>query len=175
MLNQGYIPHSVIRWQDAIDLWYKDKAEIVDSYIDKHCRSEKIKMFRPLVIRLLHFVTPGKKFSAYKKYSRIGAYYRDNGKCQYCNIHVSKNKFEIDHIVPESKGGKTNFLNCVTACHKCNHSKGDRTLEEWGRKLLNKPYTPLIANDFFTFTRQKLANVKKSILERIPREYLQRY
>ena len=34
--------------------------------------------------------------------------------------------FEIDHIVPVNKGGKSTKDNLVLACRHCNRSKGDR-------------------------------------------------
>ncbi|GAG48254.1 unnamed protein product, partial [marine sediment metagenome] len=34
--------------------------------------------------------------------------------------------FEIDHLIPESKGGPTHPINLVLACQRCNRSKGVR-------------------------------------------------
>ncbi len=34
--------------------------------------------------------------------------------------------FEMDHVVPVSKGGKMSSDNLVLACRYCNRSKGDR-------------------------------------------------
>ena len=51
------------------------------------------------------------------------------GKCIYCG--ATNTEFQIDHIVPVAKGGKTEVINLVLACARCNRSKNDRNLEEW--------------------------------------------
>jgi 5-methylcytosine-specific restriction endonuclease McrA len=33
----------------------------------------------------------------------------------------------VDHILPRSQGGQTNWQNVVVACHPCNRKKGGRT------------------------------------------------
>jgi len=46
---------------------------------------------------------------------------RDNFTCQECG---SRKCLTIDHIFPESKGGKTELNNLQTLCKKCNNKKG---------------------------------------------------
>lgn len=53
---------------------------------------------------------------------------RDKYECQYCG---SKEDLEIDHIVPLSKGGNNEDYNLITACHKCNKLKNDKSLKEF--------------------------------------------
>lgn len=53
---------------------------------------------------------------------------RDKYECQYCG---SKEDLEIDHIVPLSKGGNNEDYNLITACHKCNQLKNDKSLKEF--------------------------------------------
>ena len=48
---------------------------------------------------------------------------RDNFTCQICG---SRQYLTIDHIVPESKGGKTEKDNLQTLCKACNSRKGNR-------------------------------------------------
>uniref|UniRef100_UPI0025CE8147 HNH endonuclease n=1 Tax=Algoriphagus sp. TaxID=1872435 RepID=UPI0025CE8147 len=67
---------------------------------------------------------------------------RDNGECQYCG---SKRHLTIDHVVPRSKGGKTNWMNLVTACHRCNVNKGDKSPEQAGLTLKNQPFRPTLS------------------------------
>ncbi len=49
--------------------------------------------------------------------------------CAYC--HTAENLtvaiFEVEHIVPRSKGGATIFENICLACPTCNRYKSDRT------------------------------------------------
>jgi len=49
--------------------------------------------------------------------------------CEYCRSseQASGHYFEIDHVVPESKGGSTSFENLALACRTCNARKADRT------------------------------------------------
>lgn len=48
---------------------------------------------------------------------------RDNFTCKHCG---SRKNLTIDHIHPESKGGKATIENCQTLCKKCNSRKGAR-------------------------------------------------
>lgn len=48
-------------------------------------------------------------------------------RCAYCSSEGRTG----DHVVPRTKGGRTEDRNTVCACSRCNTSKGDRTLTEW--------------------------------------------
>lgn len=48
--------------------------------------------------------------------------------CAYCG---SRERIEIDHIVPLSRGGKHEPGNLAPACKRCNTSKNNRLLDEW--------------------------------------------
>ena len=39
--------------------------------------------------------------------------------------------FEIDHVVPQSKGGASTLDNLQLLCSPCNKSKGNKTMAEW--------------------------------------------
>jgi len=61
---------------------------------------------------------------------------KQNNKCYWCNCKLD-NKYQIDHIVPLSKGG-TNYLeNIAITCISCNASKSDKMPDEWERYLKN--------------------------------------
>lgn len=54
---------------------------------------------------------------------------RDRFKCVKCGNSPSSDsncKLHIDHILPWSKGGKTEFENLQTTCMQCNVGKGNR-------------------------------------------------
>ncbi len=63
---------------------------------------------------------------------------KDNeGVCAYCNDTISErnaangNGVEIDHIIPESRGGNS-YLSNMVLCHTgCNRGKGNKTPKEW--------------------------------------------
>ena len=55
---------------------------------------------------------------------------RDNFKCCACGASPAKDpsvELHIDHIIPWSKGGETEFDNLQTLCSKCNLGKSDLT------------------------------------------------
>ena len=51
-----------------------------------------------------------------------------DSSCYYCG---SKEKIQIDHVIPISRGGQHSIGNIVPACMKCNVSKGNKYLFEW--------------------------------------------
>lgn len=52
---------------------------------------------------------------------------RDNFKCVICGATASEGaKLEVDHIVPISKGGKTELTNLQTLCKSCNRGKSNK-------------------------------------------------
>lgn len=57
-------------------------------------------------------------------------YERDGSVCHYCG--TKDGPFQIDHVVPVSRGGNHGLSNLVVACQWCNCSKGDKLLNEWG-------------------------------------------
>lgn len=56
-------------------------------------------------------------------------YYRvlkeSGGKCALCGIPKEERPLDVDHIIPRSKGGKTEYENLQALCYKCNRSKGN--------------------------------------------------
>ena len=54
----------------------------------------------------------------------------------------NKNELTFDHLLPRSRGGKTNWNNVVTACSSCNVRKGGRFFNNSGMSLQQKPYQP---------------------------------
>lgn len=67
--------------------------------------------------------------------TRIDVLLRDGFTCAYCRGHAST----VDHIHPESRGGKSSWGNLIAACKKCNEDKADRTPEEAGLEMLWDP------------------------------------
>ena len=59
---------------------------------------------------------------------RLRVYRRDNYKCKACGISPATHEgvvLNVDHIIPFSKGGKTNLENLQTLCAGCNMKKRD--------------------------------------------------
>jgi len=52
---------------------------------------------------------------------------RDNYKCQICGMTAKEGaKLQVDHIIPVSKGGKTEMSNLQTLCSRCNIGKSNK-------------------------------------------------
>lgn len=53
------------------------------------------------------------------------AYEKQKGVCPVCGKHYDFEEMEADHIIPWSKGGKTEPGNCQMLCRRCNREKGN--------------------------------------------------
>ena len=56
-------------------------------------------------------------------------YKQQDGKCNACGREFEIWDFEIDHIIPKSKGGGDYYENYQLLCGSCNKIKGDRPME----------------------------------------------
>lgn len=138
VLNADYSPIGAISWQKAITLFFSGKVEVIDNY-DRDIRSTSITIKMPAVVRLLKYV---KHLKASLRFNKHNVYIRDNGRCQYCDQEISKSQATYDHVIPKSRGGKTNWSNIVIACSLCNRRKDCKTLEESGMTLRKAPVKP---------------------------------
>mmetsp|Transcript_15254 Transcript_15254/g.26427 ORF Transcript_15254/g.26427 Transcript_15254/m.26427 type:complete len:136 (+) Transcript_15254:164-571(+) len=67
---------------------------------------------------------------------------RDKFCCQYCGI---RRDLTLDHVMPQSKGGKDTWTNLVTACTACNQRKASHLLGSahlLGWRLKQEPREP---------------------------------
>ena len=55
---------------------------------------------------------------------RFAIYERDHHRCRKCGRRTGD--LEIDHIIPIAKGGKSEYSNLQTLCHRCNYKKGSK-------------------------------------------------
>lgn len=138
VLDINWQPVGRISWQRAITQYFKSRIEIIDSYEDRDIRSVTFSMKMPSIVREL---------SRYRrknavKFSRENVYARDKGMCQYCRKKISRAIATYDHVVPKGSGGKTKWENIVIACFECNQRKRDRTPDQAGMKLMQKPEKP---------------------------------
>lgn len=59
---------------------------------------------------------------------RLAIYLRDGLACCYCGASVeTETKLTLDHLTPRSRGGSNQATNLVTACVRCNSSRGTRS------------------------------------------------
>lgn len=142
VLNSAYLPIDRVSWMDAIGDLITGRAEVVDVYENVTVRSgsgtdcnlphtfqalatEETGVWRvPSIIRFLSKAVFHKRNV---KFNRHNVWLRDAGRCQYCMEKLSTQEFTYDHVLPQSRGGKTSWENIVCACIPCNHKKADRT------------------------------------------------
>lgn len=56
---------------------------------------------------------------------------RTNFHCTYCNAKLKNTDWQLDHVVPISKGGVTSVMNITPACKVCNMMKGSLPLQQF--------------------------------------------
>ena len=58
-------------------------------------------------------------------------YGEQEGVCRGCETHFPFKVMEVDHILPQSRGGTHHYDNLQLLCTHCNKSKGNKTMSEW--------------------------------------------
>ncbi|MBI5095544.1 MAG: HNH endonuclease [Candidatus Hydrogenedentes bacterium] len=76
------------------------------------------------------------------RFSRRNIFERDKNVCQYCARRFPKPDLTIDHVVPQSRGGRDTWDNLVLACVSCNVRKANRTPDEAHMPLIRRPVKP---------------------------------
>ena len=171
VLNQAGFAIDIFDWKKAVRKVWNNKADIVREYTDTQLQDWSA-LCAPSIIRLSHFMNPPKKHR-YEPFTRKNVWVRDKGLCQYCGKFVSLKQLTLDHVVPKSQGGKTNWYNIVTAHSKCNSKKDNRTPEQAGMKLLNKPKAPVRELSMETMRQEVVLRVKS--LKNLPDEAWRTY
>ena len=93
----------------------------------------------PRIIRLLFYDRLPRRDV---KFTRRNIYARDRSRCQYCGKRFPTSELSLDHIVPRSQGGRTDWTNVVCSCVQCNAKKGGRRPTQAGMKLIVEPVKP---------------------------------
>lgn len=102
-------------------------------------------------------------------FSNRNLFRRDLHTCAYCGKKAADQDLTKDHIKPYSRGGPTSWMNCVTACKKCNNKKDDRTPEEANMMLIYVPYVPDKAEGLILQNRNILADQMQFLLNFVPK------
>lgn len=71
-----------------------------------------------------------------EKVDRFRVYDQWSGICGICALHVSRERFDVDHIIPLSRGGEHSYANCQPAHPTCNTRKHNRLPAENARGAL---------------------------------------
>jgi 5-methylcytosine-specific restriction endonuclease McrA len=134
-LDDGrYLSHDFQSWREVSEA----RARFKDPD-DDYIRTIHFEIQVPRVIRLLTYDRlPRTKI----KFNRRNIFARDGNRCQYCGKRFPTGELSLDHVMPRSRGGGTDWENIVCACVRCNVRKGGRTPSEAGMRLTRPPIKP---------------------------------
>jgi 5-methylcytosine-specific restriction endonuclease McrA len=158
VLNRHYQPIHVTNAKRAFSLLYLGVARVIDrefktfdfeswAQLSDEMASttgetiktvnRAIRVPRVIVLQLYDRIPKTKV-----RFSRHNIYMRDGNTCQYCGEQLPRVELNLDHVVPRAQGGRTTWENVVCCCIECNLSKGARTPDQAGMKLLKVPARP---------------------------------
>ncbi len=148
LLNADYGFLNVVDWKKAMCLMAKEKVQVL-KYSNKIVRTAEGIIYKiPSVMKLIKLIRT--LYRARVPFSKKNVLIRDGYACIYCGKR--KERLTIDHIIPRSRGGNTDFDNCVASCKPCNNTKACRTPSEAGMMLKKKVFQPTISE----FLRMKV-------------------
>lgn len=139
-LPVSFLPLSTLSWKESITYLYLDKARVLEWHETWIVRSAAWETMVPSVMMLKNY----EKIKNIVKFSKANVFLRDNYTCQYCEKAVTKNTATLDHVMPVSLGGKSNFENCVCSCSTCNGLKGNNPKIVPYKKPIKPSYYQLV-------------------------------
>jgi 5-methylcytosine-specific restriction endonuclease McrA len=158
VLNRNFYAVHITEWQRALSLVYLDHARVVD----QEYRTYNFEDWRELSQMTAnhpagYIYTPSFRIAIPEvitlrdydklpvgdvKFTRRNIYDHYRYHCCYCGRKFTTHELNLEHVLPRSRGGKTDWTNIVTSCMPCNLRKADRLPDEAGMKLLIKPSKP---------------------------------
>ena len=126
VLNADFTPISVFplsTWgfERTLRNVMKGRITVLEEY-DVTLRSPSFDYNPPSVVALKQYINRPRRII----FNRMNIFLRDNFCCQYCGNRFTPNELTFDHVVPRSRGGKTEYNNIVAACVDCNTRKGSK-------------------------------------------------
>lgn len=104
--------------------------------------------------------------------TRLAIYLRDGLSCVYCGASVEEGtQLTLDHVVPASQGGSDKPTNLVTCCHKCNCSRGNRTMPAFARSVAGYINHGVTAQEIIAHVR---ATARRTLPRQEARELISR-
>jgi len=100
--------------------WSGEGAAFLASRVHENPQFKRYFM-RRMFGKLLPSLRPKRKKAWISNSLRKQVFERDSYRCQHCG---GWHNLSIDHIYPESKGGRTEIGNLQTLCMPCNMKKG---------------------------------------------------
>jgi hypothetical protein len=136
LLDRQYKPIAFVAFRRMIRLVMTGKADVISQWKGEPFYDG---LDYPAIIILKSYV---RKKPLQPRFNFRGVFRRDFYTCCYTGKILPPSQLTVDHILPKSRGGKSTWENCVTASLEVNAAKSNKTPEEAGLKLLNKPIAP---------------------------------
>jgi len=132
--NSQYTSYNFDSWREMSELRSKYER-------DHHewIRCVRFDLAVPRIMRLLFY---DRLPRTAVKFTRRNIYARDRSRCQYCGRKFPTSELSLDHVVPRSLGGESNWSNIVCCCVQCNVRKGGRLPQHAGMRLIAEPTKP---------------------------------
>ncbi len=130
-----------VSWQHAVKLVASGKAEIHEADPERFIRGATSQIPFPRVVRLVKWVYvkfTGRRGEGSGMCTKAGVLKRDKWTCVYCGGKGNT----VDHVLPQSRGGKSSWENLAACCESCNGFKANRTPEEAHMVLKWHPWRP---------------------------------
>ncbi|MHB2025804.1 MAG: HNH endonuclease [Elusimicrobiota bacterium] len=186
ILNRNFYAIQIASWERALTLLYLDRACVVDDergacdfqdwiQLSREMKKEprwfvhtpKLTVALPEVIALKFF---DKVPRTEVPFTRRNIYAHYGHRCCYCGNRFPPADLNLDHVVPRSRGGKTDWTNVVTSCVPCNLKKGSRLPDEAGMKLRVRVSRPKFRQGL-TLALRSPARVRRSWQRFIDKAY----
>lgn len=158
VLNRNFYAVHITPWQRALSLVYLDHARVVDeeyrtyNFDDWRELSQmtanhpggyvSTPSFRIAIPEVISLRSYDKLPVGDVKFTRRNIYEHYGYHCCYCGRKFGTQELNLEHVLPRSRGGRTDWSNIVTSCMPCNLRKADKLPVEAGMKLLIKPSKP---------------------------------
>jgi 5-methylcytosine-specific restriction endonuclease McrA len=156
VLNRLYQAIHITSVRKAFILLYKGDVKVVEDDFstydfenwcdipvqphEEYISTPRYKLKIPRVVLLVYYDKVPKQEV---KFTRKNIYLRDRNRCQYCGSRFPTKELNLDHVLPISKGGKSDWANVVCCCFECNAKKGNNVLAKTGMILIKKPRKPI--------------------------------
>lgn len=118
-----------------VSIWKQHKREI-NSEITRFLKSDAAKLlnkeqeYKNIILAIVNGISVDRKrlFTEDDKAELLRQETPENGKyrCKKCQMLFTPDELTIDHIIPWSRGGRTELSNAQLLCRPCNSSKGNR-------------------------------------------------
>lgn len=145
LLNASYEVLSYVETIRAMTMLVAEQVVVLRAEPDRFVHSAHLTLPWPTIVALKRYVlVPHDVRGADSDLAtRAQILDRDRRTCAYCGSRAST----VDHVMPQSRGGRNTWDNLVAACGPCNNRKADRTPQEAGMPLLFEPHRPRTSDD----------------------------